>query len=183
MVAREMGSGRGLLAETLGRVLGERFVAPLPYAKLSGGAGSRFNAEVADKLLVCINESRDADDRKFAHKNAAREALKDFVEPNHRVPFRVEPKGQDAYFTRAAISTLVFTNNIDGLPLGDGDRRMAVVLNGPQMTVDERERFQAWMLAAGEHRRAVAGACAATRWSRIETCSILTWRRSSTAAI
>lgn len=145
MVARENGSGRGLLSETLGLLLGDRFVVPLPYAKLSGGSGSRFNAEMADKLLVCINESRDADDRKFAHKNAAREALKDFVEPNHELPFRVEPKNQDAYFTRAAISTLVFSNNIDGLPIGDGDRRMAVVLNGPQMTADEVVRFRGWL--------------------------------------
>jgi hypothetical protein len=40
----------------------------------------------------------------------------------------------------------VFTNNIDGLPISEGDRRIAVVMNGQQMTVAERDAYQAWML-------------------------------------
>jgi hypothetical protein len=127
-------------------VLGERFVVSIPYAKLSGGAGARFNAEMANRLLVYVNESPDADDHKFNNRNAAREALRDFVEPNHRIPFRVEPKRVDAYYTRASISTLILTNNINGLPLNEQDRRIAVVINGPQMNAAEREEYQAWML-------------------------------------
>jgi hypothetical protein len=50
----------------------------------------------------------------------------------------------DAYYTRSAVSTLVFTNHIDGLPIGEGDRRAAVVTNGEQMTVEERQRLRAW---------------------------------------
>jgi hypothetical protein len=146
MLAREMGTGRGLWAETLQLVLGERFVVNIPYSKLAGGSGSRFNAEVADKLLVYVNEAPKSDDHKYYNKHAAKEALKDFVEPNHRIPFRVEPKGVDAYYTRAAVSTALFTNNIGGVPIGEGDRRMAVVINGAQMTVAERDAFQAWML-------------------------------------
>jgi len=143
MVARDNGAGRGLLAEALGLVLGERFVVGMPYANISGG--SKFNAEVIDRLLVYVNEAKPPDGTKYRSKNAAREALKVFVEPNHRIPFRVEPKGVDAYYTRAAVSTLILSNNIDALPIDEADRRFAVVMNGPQMSVEERDEFQAWM--------------------------------------
>jgi Family of unknown function (DUF5906) len=144
MLARDMGSGRGLFAEVLHLLLGERFVAGIPYSSITGA--TRFNAEVVDKLLIYVNEAHDSEQHKFHNRNAAKEALKVFIEPNHRLPYRVEPKGVDAYFTRASVSTLIFTNNIDGLPIGESDRRVAIVLNGPQMTPIECDEFQAWML-------------------------------------
>jgi hypothetical protein len=143
MVARDNGAGRGMLAETLQRVLGEPFVVSMPYANISGG--SKFNAEVEGKLLLHVNEAAPPESRRFANKNAAREALKDFVEPNHNVPFRVEPKGVDAFYTRASISTLIFSNNLDGLPLDEADRRFAVIMNGPQMSAAEIEDYRRWM--------------------------------------
>jgi hypothetical protein len=143
MVARDNGAGRGLLAETLQLVLGERFVVSMPYANISGG--SKFNAEVEGKLLLYVNEAAPPEGQRWANKNAAREALKVFIEPNHRIPFRVEPKGVDAYYTRAAVSTMVFTNNINSLPLDEADRRITVLMNGPEMTVRESEQFLAWM--------------------------------------
>lgn len=143
MVARDNGAGRGLLAETLQLVLGERFVVSMPYANISGG--SKFNAEVEGKLLLYVNEAAPPEGHRYANKNAAREALKVFIEPNHRIPFRVEPKGVDAYYTRAAVSTMIFTNNINGLPLDEADRRIAVMINGPEMQPDESEQFQKWM--------------------------------------
>jgi hypothetical protein len=124
-------------------MLGEAFVVSMPYANVSGG--SKFNAEVEGRLMLYVNEAAPADSRKFANKNATREALKVFIEPNHRIPFRVEPKGVDAYFTRAAISTLIFTNNIDGLPLDEMDRRIAVLINGPQMSAEEIDSYNRWM--------------------------------------
>ena len=160
MVGREHGTGRGLFAETLQLVLGEVFVVPLPYDAVTGN--SRFNAEVEGKLLIYVNEARHGDSHKFGPKNAAREALKVFIEPNHRLPFRVEPKGVDAYFTRAAISTMIFANSIKAVPIDDEDRRTAVVINGSQMSVSERDSYQAWMLvpenigALYRHLRALA---------------------------
>lgn len=143
MVARDNGAGRGLLAETLQRVLGKQFVVSMPYANISGG--SKFNAEVEGRLLLYVNEAAPAEGHKYRGRNAAREALKDFIEPNHEIPFRVEPKGVDAYYTQAATSTMVFTNNIDGLPIDEADRRIAVVTNGPQMSVEERDAYRAWL--------------------------------------
>lgn len=146
MLARDNGAGRGLFAEVLQMVLGEAFVVSIPYGSVTGG--TRFNADVVDRLLIVVNESHTEEAHKYHTKNAAKEALKVFIEPNHRIPFRVEPKGIDAYFTHASVSTLLLTNNINGLPVGEGDRRLAIVVNGPQMTVAEREHFQAWMLKA-----------------------------------
>jgi hypothetical protein len=143
MIARDNGAGRGLLAQTLQMVLGEKFVVSMPYANISGG--SKFNAEVEGRLLLHVNEAASIEAHKWAGRNAAREALKDFVEPNHEVPFRVEPKGVDAYFTRAAVSTLIFSNHISGLPLDDADRRFAVLMNGPQMSAEQIADYRAWM--------------------------------------
>ena len=82
-------------------------------------------------------------------KTANREALRVFIEPNHRVPQRIEPKGIDAYYTRLSISTLILANSIRAVPIDEHDRRAAVVINGPQMTVAEREEYQfGWMLKA-----------------------------------
>lgn len=145
MVARDTGTGRGLLGDVITKLFGERFVTLMPYAKISGGEGSRFNAELADKGIVIINESRDAEDTKFSHKAAAREALKVFIEPNHASLFRVEAKGQDAVYMRSAVSTLIFSNNLDALPISENDRRVAVMLNGRQMTQDEVDALLAWM--------------------------------------
>jgi Family of unknown function (DUF5906) len=144
-VARDNGTGRGLLQATLGLLFGKEFVVSIPYAKVSGGSGSRFNSEVENKLIVCINESRDADQRNYAGRSAAREMLKEFIEPNHEIPFRVEPKGMDAYFTLSAATTLIFSNNNDALPLNDADRRSAVMLGGEQMTPREIDDYRAWM--------------------------------------
>lgn len=145
MIARETGTGRGLLAQTLGQLLGQRFVLSIPYAKVTGGEGSRFNSELIDALMVCVNEAREADARTFNGRNAAKEALKDFIEPNHAIRFRVEPKGVDAYHRGIATSTHIFSNNIDALPLDDNDRRLAVMLNGPQMTADAVEEYRRWL--------------------------------------
>jgi hypothetical protein len=144
MVAADVGTGRGLLSTALTSLFGEAFTVTIPYAKISGGSGSRFNAEMADKLMVFVNESRDADDSKFAHRNAAREAFKEFIEPNHASVFRVEAKGRDAYYTRSSASTLIFTNHTDALPISANDRRVAVFTNGAQMTDAEVRRFIAW---------------------------------------
>jgi len=144
MIAHEHGAGRGLFAETMQFVLGKRFVISLPYDNITGG--SKFNAEVEGKLLVYVNEARHPEGHKFGVKNATREALKVFIEPNHRLEQRIEPKGVDAYYTQLAISTLIFANSIKAVPIDDQDRRAAVVLNGPQMTVQERGEYQSWML-------------------------------------
>jgi hypothetical protein len=144
MIASKHGTGRGLLAETLQMALGERFVISLPYDNITGG--SKFNAEVEGKLLVYVNEARHSDAHKYGARNAAREALKVFIEPNHRLPQRIEPKGVDAYYTRVAISTLVFANSIKAVPIDEEDRRAAVVMNGSQMSEQERAEYQAWML-------------------------------------
>jgi len=144
MIAHKHGTGRGLLAETLQLVLGERFVISLPYDNISGG--SKFNAEVEGRLLVYVNEARHADANKYGARNATREALKVFIEPNHRIGQRIEPKGVDAYYTRLAISTLIFANSIKAVPIDDQDRRAAVVMNGAQMSVTERDEYQRWIL-------------------------------------
>jgi hypothetical protein len=145
MIAQQAGSGRGLLAEFLGRLFGQKYVAPLPYRQLTGGDGSRFTADYSDRLLVYVNEAKTADDTRYRQRHAASEALKDFIEPNHKIPARIEGKGVDAVYGPLAISTLVFTNNTDGLPIGEGDRRLAVITNGPQMTVAQRDAFLGWM--------------------------------------
>jgi hypothetical protein len=145
MVTPENGAGRGLFGQTLSLLFGEDYVITVPYAKMSGGEGSRFNAELADKLVVLINEARDADDRKFSHRNAAREAIKDFIEPNHEVPVRIEGKGKDAVYIRSAASTIVNSNNLDAMPINEHDRRMAVVRNGGQMSEDDKEAYRTWM--------------------------------------
>jgi hypothetical protein len=145
MIARETGTGRGLLAQTLGQLLGQRYVLSIPYAKITGGEGSRFNAELIDALMICINEARDVDERTYRGRNAAKEALKDFIEPNHAIRFRVEPKGEDAYHRGIATSTHIFSNNIDALPADENDRRLAVMLNGKQMTAGEVEVYRRWL--------------------------------------
>ena len=96
--------------------------------------------------MVYVNEARHADANKYGVRAASREALKVFIEPNHRIPQRIEPKGVDAYYTRLAISTLMFANSIKAVPIDGHDRRVAVVRNGPQMTVEERDAYQAWMM-------------------------------------
>jgi hypothetical protein len=144
MVAHEHGTGRGLFAETLQYLFGEQFVVPLRYDDIT--ASPRFNGEVEDRLIVYVNEARHADSNRYGVKTASREALKVFIEPNHRIPQRIEKKGIDVYFTHLALMTLIFANSIKAVPIDEHDRRTGVVMNGAQMTTQQRDEYQAWML-------------------------------------
>ena len=146
MVAEDFGSGRGTLGEILALILGAQFFKECEFSMLTGSsAAARFNSMFAESLFVIVNEAAEEEGHKFSVRRTAYEVLKGVVDPNGSALRRFEAKNQDAWMQRPFMSLLIATNHPDAVKLPKGDRRFAVITNGPKMTPEQRAAIRAWM--------------------------------------
>ena len=74
MVAEKFGTGRGTLFEILDLLFGDDYVVPCAYGELTGNVGgARFNARLADALLIVVNEAVAEDGEQQAQRRLAYE--------------------------------------------------------------------------------------------------------------
>jgi hypothetical protein len=145
MVAEKFGSGRGTLFEILEFLFGVDYVVPCAYGELTGtSASARFNARLADALLVVVNEAVAEDSEQQAQRRFAYDALKVAIEPSPTARRRFEAKGQHAYAQRSAMSVIIATNHRDVIKLPADDRRFSVIACGERMTPAEQAAIRDW---------------------------------------
>lgn len=112
----DQGSGKGILANFLGRMLGGDRNCNLTASSTDTKA---FNAAIANKLLVVFDEATFAGDRQQS----------DFMKKLVTEPrIRVEPKGIDAYEVENFTRVLITSNNMtSAVPAGIGARRWLII--------------------------------------------------------
>jgi len=146
LVAEEFGSGRGTLFDILGLLFGKVYVVPCSFDELTGkSAAARFNARLADALIVVVNEAVAEDGEQQAQRRHHYEALKNSVDPSPTARRRFEAKGQHAYAQTSAGSTMFATNHRDVVKLPWNDRRFSVLTCGAQMSEEQTAEIRAWM--------------------------------------
>jgi hypothetical protein len=146
MVAEEFGTGRGTLFDILELLFGKDYVVPCTFGELTGTSPSaRFNARMADALILVINEAVAEDAHQQAQRRLAYEALKNAVDPSPTAMRRFEAKGQHAYSQRSAASTMIATNHRDAVKLPPDDRRFSVLACGTKMTAAQTVDIRTWM--------------------------------------
>lgn len=122
------GAGKGLIARTLGRIVGQHFVHVFNVKHLVGN----FNAHLRDALLVFSDEALWAGDK------AAEGILKAMVtEPT----LLLEQKGRDIFTVPNRIHLLMATNNEWAAPVGVDDRRFCIV-DVPDSHIGDKAYFQ-----------------------------------------
>jgi hypothetical protein len=146
LVAEKFGSGRGTLFDILEQLFGKDYVVPCTFGELTGrSAGARFNARMADALILVVNEAVAEDGEQQAQRRIDYEALKNVIEPSPTARRRFEAKGQHAYAQRSAASINVATNHRDVIKLPRDDRRVCVLTCGGGMTEEQTAGIRAWM--------------------------------------
>jgi hypothetical protein len=146
MVAEEFGSGRGTLFDILEQLFGKDYVVPCTFGELTGrSVGARFNARMADALILVVNEAVAEDGEQQAKRRLDYEGLKHAIEPSPTARRRFEAKGQHAYAQRSAATLDVATNHRDAVKLPWDDRRICVLTCGGRMTEDQITEIRAWM--------------------------------------
>lgn len=143
-IAEMHGTGRDSLFAVLANLFGHRYVATVPFEKVVGGDSARFNSEMADSLLIVINESRSRDGDERTGASTAYEKLKAVLEPNEGRRVWVERKRQDGIQMRCSVSFILASNNLDIAKITNQDRRLQFIANGLLPTEDEIKAFLAW---------------------------------------
>lgn len=144
MVARRQGSGRGTLFEILRALFGQRYVRTLAFREIMGKTyQSQYNEWQASSLIATVNESHDSDDGfTYRGRKAAYEHLKELVDPRG-TERQISIKREANFFAMVFASIIIATNNADGLPVEQGDRRMGVLSNGDPLPM--KHPIHAWM--------------------------------------
>lgn len=140
------GTGRGTLAELVGRLFGKGYVRQLDYKDFTGKTyQAQYNDWQGDALMVCVNESSEIDGgSQYQTKHNTYEHLKEVVEvrPTMR---KIRMKGERNYWALSSTSFLIFTNHMDALPIPEHDRRFSVLQNGQPKPVEYWQRLNKWM--------------------------------------
>lgn len=145
MVAHDnFGTGRGSLGEMIKAMFSVGMVRTVDFDTLTGkGTQGQYNEWLVDALLVMVNEAQEAGGSKWQARHNAYEHLKNIVDPGHHDIY-VKRKGLGNYMGRTSASVLVFTNHKDSVVLPEGDRRFAVLENGPKQSDEYWKEFHAW---------------------------------------
>lgn len=144
-VARDFGTGRGTLAALLTEVIGREYVRTIPFAMVAGSTyQSQYNDWGASTLLAVVNETSDVQDGgRYQTKHNTYEHLKELVEPRAIERHFVS---KSAHFKAMSfMSMILFTNNVDALPIPETDRRFAILSNGDRGTPEMWVEINAWM--------------------------------------
>ena len=146
MVARGMGTGRGTFGDFLSRLFIQQFVTTVPFKIF---AGMNYQSQYTDwglnKLFCVVNESSSGRDvSAYQTKHELYEHLKEMCDPRPTERMYVS-KEFSAVTTMTSMSTILFTNNIDCIPLPRDDRRFAVLTNGEPRGEDFWKRVNLWI--------------------------------------
>ena len=146
MVAREFGTGRGTLAKLMSALFGPAYVYELPFESFTGRTyQAQYNEWAASSLVVCVNESSEADGSVYQTKRNSYEHLKEIVDPAAGRMREIRVKGRSNYRAIACASYLIATNHEDALQIPEHDRRFAVLSNGLKMDQGQAETLHRWM--------------------------------------
>lgn len=131
MVARDTGTGRGTFAALLKLLFGDQYVAPVPFNIFTGqNYQSQYTEWALNALFAVVNESSATGDMsQYKAKHNVYEHLKEIVEVRGEARTYII-KGEGSVKAVSSMSSLIFTNNIDAIPLPADDRRFAVLSNG-----------------------------------------------------
>jgi hypothetical protein len=147
MVAEAFGSGRGTLFDILELLFGKDYVVPCTFGELTGrAAGARFNAQMANALVLVVNEAVAEDGEQQSKRRIDYEGLKNAIEPSPTARRRFEAKGQQAYAQRSAATLNIATNHRDIVKLPRDDRRISVLTCGGRMTEQQTAEIRTWMV-------------------------------------
>ena len=140
------GTGRGTLAELIGRLFGPQYVRNLPFTTFTGKTyQSQYNEWQSEALMVCVNESAESDNgSSYQTKVNTYEHLKDIVEVRQTVR-EIKRKGDRNYWALSCTTFLISTNHLDALPIPEHDRRFCVLKNGPPRPIEYWNGLNAWM--------------------------------------
>jgi hypothetical protein len=146
LVAEEFGSGRGTLFDILELLFGKDYIVPCSFGELTGASSAaRFNARLADALIVVVNEAVAEDGHQQAQRRLHYDALKNSIEPSPTARRRFEAKGQHAYAQRSTMSAIIATNHRDVVKLPWDDRRISVITCGKRMVEEQTTKIRTWM--------------------------------------
>jgi hypothetical protein len=144
------GTGRGLFARTIHKLLGEAYTRAEDFDTIAGGSSQAvFNEWRANSILVTIDEAMTSP---TAHRRGERrsvyEVLKGVADP---APKRYTFKGKykSSFDGIAFSSIMVATNHANAIAISPDDRRFTVLNNGRTMLPEEAEAFAAWMADPG----------------------------------
>jgi len=130
MVTPSYGTGRGILANIIGKLLIPRYVNPVGVLDLIGKGNGGFNAYLADSLIVVLEEAYvplDTVTRWHARKMAY-EGLKEVCDPLTR-EMHINRKYGSKNSERVFASILIQSNHLDALAIEPEDRRLIVIDN------------------------------------------------------
>lgn len=140
------GTGRGTLAELLGRLFGGHYVRQLSFKDFTGKTyQSQYNEWQADALMVCVNESSETENGStYQTKANTYEFLKEQVEPRQTMR-EIKVKTDANYRALSSTTYIIFTNHEDALPIPQHDRRFGIVTNGEPKPVSYWQSLNTWM--------------------------------------
>lgn len=148
MVTRTQGTGRGLLFEILAALFGDQYVSGITFDDLTGKTyQSQYNEWQSNSLIITVDETHSPEDSTYRGRKAAYEHLKQLVDPR-ATKRMIRVKGDRNFHTRVFTSYLIASNNLDGVPLEDGDRRFGVLSNGDEILPSDHP-IHAWLANGG----------------------------------
>lgn len=126
----EMGTGKGTIAQVLGRLISKHFIQITQPSQIVG----RFNAHLADKILVFLDEALWAGDK------STEGVLRGLITEEK---LAVEQKGKDTVPLENYSRFILATNHDWAVPTGMGDERRFPVFNIGNGVKGNREYFSA----------------------------------------
>jgi hypothetical protein len=130
------GTGRGLLFEVLQQLVGGHNTHDVSKDDMEG----RFNGFLDKCILAVVQEIKAATGE---HKYQAWERMKSLLADTTA---NIQMKGQDSYTAPVYANFLMFSNNIDALPIDDVNERRIYAMKGAAepITTAEIDRLNTW---------------------------------------
>jgi len=149
MVAhRVYGSGRGTLFEIVRKTFGPHNTRTVDFNAVAGRGGqAQYNDWMSGCMFVLVPEVKETDPyaaRAHNVKEQAYEAIKEASDPTASC-IRIKEKYGRIREVRTYANLLAATNHNDAIALPADDRRLAVLSNGPPMSVELATRVHAWL--------------------------------------
>jgi hypothetical protein len=130
------GTGRGILFEILMAMVGGHNCHDVSKDDLEG----RFNGFLDKCILAVVQEIKaTTGEKKYQMWERMKSLLADTVT-------NIQPKGKDSYTASVYANFLMFSNNLDALPIPDLDERRIYAMRGPKdcLSTQQIDRVIAW---------------------------------------
>lgn len=124
------GAGKNVIKYIMAYVMGTRF-SYAPKARELNSSGSKFNAWMAEKLFIIVDEVKTDEKRELT------EVLKDLISEDQ---IEIQGKGVDQRQADNLANWIFFTNHKDAIPIEKNGRRWAILYSRLQ-SEDELSQF------------------------------------------